>query len=90
MNEPRNNEYADKQTTLNLIVLSSRPTTDSLKASTLFLVHRGSPKYRNLKFVKGGNIFEPPYQSGGRAYYIHHYTPDPLLHAFMCFLRDTR
>ena len=22
------------------------------------------------------NIFKPPYQSGGRAYYIHHYTPD--------------
>ena len=44
-----------KDSEMNLIVLSSRPTTGSLKASTLFLVHKGSPKYWIIKFVKGGD-----------------------------------
>ena len=70
---------------MNLIVLSSRPTTGSLKASTLFLVHRGSPKYWILKFVKGGDIFKPPYQSGGRAYYIHHYTRPTVACIYVLF-----
>ena len=74
-----------KDNEMNLIVLSSRPTTGSLKASTLFLVHRGSPRYWILKFVKGGNIFKPPYQSGGRAHHIHHYTRPTVACIYVLF-----
>ena len=76
-----------KDREMNLNVLSSRPTTGSLKASTLFLVHGGSPKYWILKFVKGGgDIFKPPYQSGRRAYHIHHYTRPTVACMYVLFV----
>ena len=75
-----------KDSEMNLIVLSSRPTTGSLEASTLFLVHRGSPKYCILKFVKGGGEFLNHHSRVADGPITFTTTPDPLLHASMCFL----
>ena len=44
---------------------------------------------QNTEFLSlrrgGGDIFKPPYQSGGRAYYIHHYTRPTVACIYVLF-----
>ena len=77
MNEPRNNEYADKQTTLN----QDHPPRIVRWIWLYYRLDLRLAVWKQARYFsfteapqvcEGGNIFKPPYQSGGRAYYIHH------------------